>query len=202
MSVTVVAAILPWVATAVAETRWVSSASCVADTQTDPDDAPTFDIKSITGQLTCPSGSTPSLWKFSVTTFDSWSPNDLDGFNIYVDSDGNTTNGCSGDDYLIVASGGSPVTAAVYRTPSCNDGTWTMQAPSPSASATSSSISLEGRASTIGSPSTITWRTTLASFGGSTDLAPNSGRVTTLGPQGGGATTTTTPSASTTSTTR
>jgi hypothetical protein len=172
----------------------------VADKVTDPDDATTFDISSVSGQLTCPSSTAPAVWRFGVTTYDDWSPSDLDGFNVFVDSDGNTTNGCEGDDWLIVASGGSPVTAAVYRTPSCNDGTWTAQSPAPSATATAHAISLEGPASTIGSPSKISWRTTLLSFSGSTDLAPNTGRVTTLGQQGGVATTTTSTTSRSTST--
>ena len=203
VTASVVALLLPWAATAVAATRQVASTACVADKVTDPDDAPTFDISSVSGQLTCPSGTTPSYWRFGLTTYDDWSPSDLDGFNVYIDTDGSATDGCNGDDWLVVASGGTPVTAAVYRTPSCNDGTWTMQSPDPSATSTAHSIDMEGLASTIGSPSRISWRTTLKSFSGSTDLAPNTGRVTTLGPSGGTATTTTAPStsSSTTSTT-
>ena len=198
---TVMAMLLPSVTTAFAAPRTVAGAACVADKVTDPDDSPTFDISSVTGQLTCASGSSPATWRFAVTTFDSWSPSDLDGFTVFVDSDGVSTNGCEGDDWLIVASGGSPVTGAVYRTPSCDDATWTAQSPEPSTTSTSNSISLEGLASTIGSPTKITWRTTLKGFDGSSDSAPDSGRVTTLGSQGGTATTTTTPGP-TTSTTR
>jgi hypothetical protein len=199
--VAVLAAVVPWMATAVAEQRGVAGTACVADKVTDPEDAPTFDISSVTGQLTCPSGSSPALWRFAVTTYGDWSPDDLDGFNVYIDSDGDTTNGCNGDDYLIVASGGSDVTAAVYRTPSCNDATWTAQTPDPTATSTANSISLEGLASTIGSPPAISWRTTLKSFSGSSDSAPATGWVRTLGPGGGATSTTTRPTTSTTAST-
>ncbi len=137
----------------------------------DGDEGGIIDISVANAQADC-----DGLIGLGVLTHDLWFAEELYGFVEFLDTDGNPSTGCTGDDYGVSAvySGGGSFSASVFRTPNCTDTILAGPAIVSTPAAPDDFIAVFFPRSLIGSPASFSYRAATLSIYDTADFAPNS----------------------------
>ena len=156
----------------------LAAGACIRAAFEDPQDAPHLDGHTYSLDYDCDD----RTYVASATTYDSWLTEELDYYELVLDTDGSTANGCYGGDYAVVAypDGSGGLAANALRTPSCEVHTWTDRGDVLATRvAATDTIRMAFTADQVGSPSTSRWYQALGDLRDSgEDLLPNEGMRT------------------------
>jgi subtilisin family serine protease len=126
----------------------------------------TFDPISFGAFYRCAAPGIPATWTFEVQTADSWTTNSLGDWQVFIDTDGNFSDNCSGNEYIAyVAQSGTTgkFVAQVQAVNSICQPVATMTLPTADFTITSNSVALSFPSSDINSSNTLVWNALLQS---------------------------------------